>query len=293
MTTLWKRCADAIPPGAARLFGILALVLVLYAAVLAANPNASSRENHQNIAKRIGFYGVLTLGAGVLIIAGGIDLSVGSVVGLSAVALALLLEKRSSARISGPCSLGGHREHRFVSRAVGHQVGCQPFVVTLCGMFIYRGLAQWATLPAPFAPLERLATFLTFGLIASEESLRAGSAPTSASAAERIWKGLRHSLATGTLGEIPTILLLLLGLAIVTAVLLHFSVYGRYLYAIGYNEQAAQLRRHRHRSLQDCRLRFLLAAGGAGRCVGNVAFANRRPIHGRHVVRAVRDHGRG
>jgi ribose transport system permease protein len=36
------------------------------------------------------------------------------------------------------------------------------------------------------------------------------------------------------------ILLVLLGIALLAAVFLHFSVYGRYLYAIGYNEQAAR-----------------------------------------------------
>src|SRR5262249_27541563 len=39
---------------------------------------------------------------------------------------------------------------------------------------------------------------------------------------------------------VPMTLWLLAGLAVVTAVLLHRSVYGRYLYAIGYNEQAAR-----------------------------------------------------
>src|SRR5438067_3601036 len=77
-----------------RLLGILVLVFVLYEVLMLSNPRAGSVMNHQNLARRLGFYGVLTLGAGVLIISGGIDLSIGSVVGLAAVSMALLVEPR-------------------------------------------------------------------------------------------------------------------------------------------------------------------------------------------------------
>ena len=61
-----------------RLLGILVLFLVLYGTLLALSPAARSLDNQRNIAGRAGFYGVLTLGAGLLIISGGIDLSIGS-----------------------------------------------------------------------------------------------------------------------------------------------------------------------------------------------------------------------
>src|SRR4051812_33452422 len=77
-----------------RLLGVFLMVLLLYGGLMASDEGARSLENQQNLARRTGRFGVLTLGAGVLIIAGGIDLSIGSVVGLSAVSLALLLEKR-------------------------------------------------------------------------------------------------------------------------------------------------------------------------------------------------------
>src|SRR5262245_7103355 len=79
--------------GLKRILGILATVLVLYAALLLSDTNARSVGTHQNLAAQMGFYGIMTLGAGLLIIAGGIDLSIGSVVGLSAVSFALLLEQ--------------------------------------------------------------------------------------------------------------------------------------------------------------------------------------------------------
>jgi ribose transport system permease protein len=246
------KLSNVIPPTAARLLGIVAIVLILYAAVLSAHPRAGSLENHQIMAKRIGFYGVITLAAGLLIIAGGIDLSIGSVVGLSQVCLALLLEKRVDPLLAMALVLAGSSLIGLFHGLLVTKGGLQPFIVTLCGLFIYRGLAQWATLASPWAPLQRLLTFVTFGLYASEEGLQAGSSRNVGISGRADLEGLRSTLATGTLsdvfpslqdtipGHLPTIFLLLLGLAAVATVFLHYSVYGRYFFAIGYNEQAAR-----------------------------------------------------
>ena len=49
-----------------RLLGILVMVLALYGAVLASDfPTARSLENHQNLARRTGYWGVLTIGTGL------------------------------------------------------------------------------------------------------------------------------------------------------------------------------------------------------------------------------------
>jgi len=75
-----------------RIFGISVMVLALYLLLITQfGKTARSKENHFNLAKDFGFYGVTTLGVGVLIVSGGIDLSIGSLVGLSAVVFGLLL----------------------------------------------------------------------------------------------------------------------------------------------------------------------------------------------------------
>ena len=74
-----------------RLLGVVFLVALLYGMLLARNPAARSGDNLRDIANLHGFYGVLTLGVAVLIITGGIDLSIGSVVGLSAVCFIALM----------------------------------------------------------------------------------------------------------------------------------------------------------------------------------------------------------
>src|SRR5262249_470232 len=91
----------------------------------------------------------------------------------------------------------------------------QPFIVTLCGLFIYRGLARWAT----WTPQ------------GSSRAVGIGGRPDLAD--------LRF-LAAGGVHGVPTIFLILLGLAVLCALLLHAIVYGRFLYAVGYNEQAAR-----------------------------------------------------
>jgi ribose transport system permease protein len=89
-------------------------------------------------------------------------------------------------------------------------VRLQPFIVTLCGLLFYRGLARF---------------------IADDETKGFGSAAG--------FEGLRN-LATGSLLGIPTPFVLLIIISVVMWVLLHRSVYGRYLFAVGRNEEAAR-----------------------------------------------------
>src|SRR6187200_300019 len=76
-----------------RLAGVLLMVLTLYVVLIVGFDSARSQAAHVDLARRLGFYGVLTLGVGTLILAGGIDLSIGSLVGLTAVAFGLLAQR--------------------------------------------------------------------------------------------------------------------------------------------------------------------------------------------------------
>ncbi len=225
----------SLHPAAARLLGVLTLVLVLYGTILLSDPRARSEVNHRNLAQRLGQWGVLTLGAGVVIIAGGIDLSIGSVVGLSAVGFGLLLEKRVPpvpAILIVLCGAGliGLFHGLLVTR-----LRLQPFIVTLCGLFIYRGLAQCATLIDYQALFDSFTTFFRstepIFLTTSSRSVGLGGRPD--------LDNLRF-IATGTFLGVPMTLWLLFGIAFVIGILLHRTIYGRYLYAIGHNEQAAR-----------------------------------------------------
>lgn len=198
-----------------RLAGILAIVLVLYGAVMLSDSNAQSLRNHQNLAQRTGLRGVMTLGAGIVIIAGGIDLSMGSVVGLGAVVLALLLEHHIPPWVAVALVLAGAPLIGLFHGLLITKLRLQPFIVTLCGLFIYRGIACWAT----WTPGGSART-VGIGGVQGLDSL--------------------IELGAGEIYGIPSAFLIFLVLCALTTVFLHLSVYGRYLYAIGYNEQAAR-----------------------------------------------------
>jgi len=194
-----------------KLLGLALFLLILYLLLLASDPGARSAINHFNLGKRIGLYGIISLGAGCLIISGGIDLSIGSVVGLCATVMAMLVAKHEwpwPAAFAVVLALGaaiGAVHGLFVTK-----LKVQAFVVTLCGLFIYRGIARWLA-HDQVQGLQNKAKWLKYWLYQSKDVF-----------------GLPMSLV---------IFLILAGLF---AVFLHLSVYGRYLSAIGSNEQAAR-----------------------------------------------------
>src|SRR5438876_5883427 len=128
-----------------RLVGVLAMVLVLYGLLLGAYPQARSADNHINLARTLGFYGVLTLGVGTLILAGGIDLSIGSLVGLGAVAFGLMAHRGVPAAVAALIVVAASPVFGLFHGLMVTKLRLQPFLVTLCGLFIYRGIARTLT----------------------------------------------------------------------------------------------------------------------------------------------------
>jgi ribose transport system permease protein len=195
--------------------GVIGLVLALYVALLMTSPRARSLDNHQDIAQKIGNQGILALGAGLLILAGGIDLSIGSVFGLAAVCFPLLVRDGIHPWIAAVLVIWGAS-----MLGVGHGVlvtklQLQPFLVTLCGLLIYRGLARWAT----WTP---------------------GGSSQNVGTADLDLAGLKFLGGADPVLGVPMSMWVMVVVAVLFAVLLHATVYGRYLYAIGANEQAAR-----------------------------------------------------
>lgn len=191
--------------------GLLVLVLVIGAVTTALNPRFLSTVNLLNMANLIGLFGIFSIGQGLVIITGGIDLAVGSIFALLGVVFIDLLANHG---VAWPVAVGavlvggvllGALHGVLVTRA-----GLQPFVVTLCGLLIYRGAARYYTGDATIG----------FGYADGLDSLT--------------W------LASGRSFGVPNPFLILLVVAAVMAVVLHRSVFGRYLFAIGRNEEAAR-----------------------------------------------------
>src|SRR5438132_8411434 len=191
--------------------GTFVLLVILCAVLAILNPSFLSPANLQNMARLIGMYGIFSIGIGLVIITGGIDLSVGSVFALLGVLLSIMLTQWAMPSALAVLAVVGIATGLgFLHGFLITEVRLQPFIVTLCGLLFYRGLARF---------------------IANDETKGFGSAAG--------FEGLRN-LATGSLVGIPTPFVLLLAVSLVMWIVLHRSVYGRYLYAVGRNEEAAR-----------------------------------------------------
>jgi len=190
---------------------IFLLLVVLCVVVTALNPRFLSPANVQNTARLIGAFGIFSLGLGLVIITGGIDLSVGSSFALLGVLLSIMLTEW---HLPWPvavlvivvfAALVGLVHGLLITR-----LRLQPFVVTLCGLLVYRGLARF---------------------IADDETKGFGDAAG--------FRTLQH-LMTGSLFGVPTPFVAMALIGAVMWVVLHRSVYGRHLFATGRNETAAR-----------------------------------------------------
>ena len=191
--------------------GLLVFIVLVGAIVAFINPRFLLPINLSNTMNLIGLYGLFSIGVGFVIITGGIELSVGSMFALLGV---IFIDLLSTYQVNWVLAfliiviaglLIGSLHGFLVTR-----MNLQPFIVTLCGLLIYRGIARFYT--------EDATAGFAFGT----------SFPT-----------LEWLVAGRTFG-IPHSFIAFIIIAIVMGVVLHRSVFGRYLFAVGKNEEAAR-----------------------------------------------------
>ncbi len=191
--------------------GLLLLILVVGAVVAALNPRFLLPINLANTSNLVGLFGLSAIGQAFVIITGGIELSVGSMIALVGV---LFVDFIANQGVPWPIavvlmlllSVTIGLAHGFLIT----KVKLQPFVVTLCGLLIYRGVARFYTQDA------------TAGFGFGQDF------------------PLLDGLTTGKLYGVPASVIALAIVMCITWVVLHRSVFGRYLYAVGKNEEAAR-----------------------------------------------------
>jgi ribose transport system permease protein len=192
---------------------LVALCLLLWLS----NPDFLGQSNAINVLRQLSMLGIFAIGMGFVIISGGIDLSIGSVIGLTGVLVAKVSAPNAPG-LGAPLWLGiltGLGVALLVGLAQGlliTQLGLQPFIVTLGGMLFLRGVSQTivegGTISLGGSPLLRLA---------NGGVLFVGGDPL-----------------------LPYPLLIFAGVALVAAYVLHFTVFGRYLFALGGSREAAE-----------------------------------------------------
>ena len=195
-----------------KVFGIFGLLVVICAFTAWNSDNFLSAYNMQNTFRWTGLFGVIGVGVALVIITGGIDLSIGSLIGLSGASLALLLSKGYSPWIVVPGILLASGGIGLIHGLLITKIKLQPFVVTLCSLLFLRGIGRYAT---------------------ADQSVGFGSS----------FDGL-GILAGGSLPlgafDLPVPFISLVVVALIAGFILQFTIYGRYLFALGRNEEAAR-----------------------------------------------------
>jgi ribose transport system permease protein len=205
----WRSWLNTLSP-------VLALVIVFELFVLIAPSSFATTRNMELIARQTAIVGVAALGMTLVIISGGIDLSVGSVVALGTVVIAWLLRYTGASPLMA--ALGGVAASAcfgFISGILITRLRVVPFIVTLGMMLVVRGAAKGIGREQKIdVDPDRLAWL---------EDLLA-TVPK-----ERSWMLL------------PPGVWIMIFLAIGMAALLRYTRLGRHTFAIGSNEQTARL----------------------------------------------------
>ncbi len=126
--------------------GILTLFVAICVFTAVYGERFLSGVNLMNLTQRTALFSILALGASVVIVAGGIDLSIGSVVCLAGIMTPwLLVEHGWSPWVVIPLVLAMSAGIGLFHGLLITRLRLQPFLVTLCGLLLYRGIARWMT----------------------------------------------------------------------------------------------------------------------------------------------------
>ena len=187
--------------------GGLIVLLILFGAMTLASDEFLTSENMANLARQVAIFGIIAVGQLLVILTAGIDLSVGSVLGLAGCVTAQMMVDGT------PIVLA-----ILIGLAVGVALGVfngslvaygklPPFIVTLGMLGIARGMVLVYTDASTIQPL-----------------------PESFS-----------NIANGDFLGLPNLLWIFLAVVVATAFVLRRTVFGRYIYAIGSNPESARL----------------------------------------------------
>jgi ribose/xylose/arabinose/galactoside ABC-type transport system permease subunit len=218
----------ALAEGGFDLFGFLArfapliFLVVLMAAFAIAEPRFLNPLNLFNVMRQVSIYGLLAIGMTFVILTAGIDLSVGSLLAFAGLAAAAVAKGGLADRFAVGAGTEAAGYGWFAALLAAILVGVvggalqgvaitrlrvPPFVVTLGGMSAFRGGAL----------------------------LFAGGGPISGFSESYRWWG------QGKIGEVPVPVVIFLLFAVLAHVVLRYTRYGRRVYAVGGNPEAARL----------------------------------------------------
>ncbi len=199
-----------------RELGMLLAVLLLAFCLWLSNHNFLISSNVFDLSRRISMLGIFAIGTSFVIISGGIDLSVGATIGLTGIIIAKFHHMDTGP--FNPVTVGIIAA-LLVAGLIGLIQGLlitglnlQPFIVTLGGMLTVRGVAQ---------------------IISHGQTVGLGSSSFINMANDGLFMFHHNPL-------LPYPTLIFLAVAVIAAYILHFTAFGRYVFAIGGNRGAAE-----------------------------------------------------
>ena len=187
-----------------RLLPFLSLI-VLFVALAIASPHFLTPTNLSSVVRQTAVINIMSLGMTIIIIAGGIDLSVGAILAMSGVIGAMAMEKGMPIPVGILVGILTGLAWGFVNGILTTRLRIAPFIVTLGTLGIIRGLTLIITNGLPVHGVPQGFSFL----------------------------------GEGNLLGVPFVLWVLVVCALATHVILEHTRLGRYAYAIGSNPDAA------------------------------------------------------
>ena len=186
---------------------LLGLLLLMWIALAVSTDSFFTANNFENLLRQASLWAIIAVGQTFVIITGGIDLSVGAVVGLSSTIVAMLLKAGVPIWLSiGLTLMSGVAIGAFHAFGI-LRLGLPPFILTLATLTALRGIGLLMTNGATISGFST--DFTGFS---------------------------RLSFAV-----IPSLFWMVILVAVPSYILLHHSRWGRYIYAVGSNSEAARL----------------------------------------------------
>lgn len=187
--------------------GLFLVILIMVVVMSIVSPVFLTIGNIINVLRQVSLNGILAVGLTFVILSGGIDLSVGSLVAVSSVVAGKMLLQGAGVFETILVSVSVSLLFGLCNGFMIAYFALPPFIVTLAGQTIGRGFALVFSDGKPFAISNK--AFLTIG--------------------------------KGSFLEVPVPVIILFFVCVVAAITLNFTTFGRHVYAFGGNRQATKL----------------------------------------------------
>ena len=187
-------------------YGIVFVMIGMFVILSVSSTKFLKMNNILNVLSTVALNGILAMGMVFVITAGGIDLSIGSLLALASTTIGIVLQATGNIPLSCIVAVAVCTFFGLLNGLLVAKFNMFPFVVTLASQLVIRGLGYVISGGYSFALANPKFSQIGLGKL---------------------------------FGVIPYPILILLGIALISYLLLHWTKFGRYIYAVGGNINAA------------------------------------------------------